>query len=150
MNFARYKCDRRAAQSLMRYDAFSLQVGNEADASRVRNTANKIGVLFIVVARATGRANARPMTGCATKQSGIVDCGLLLSVVRCADDRIGMTVNPSRFTRTHRSGQATMRERGGSIAAGVNGVWSALIQSFDYRIRAPCGTTTSSRNIEMN
>jgi hypothetical protein len=30
MNFARYKCDRRAMQSLMREGAFSLQVRNKS------------------------------------------------------------------------------------------------------------------------
>jgi hypothetical protein len=30
MNFARFKCDRRGVQSLMRKDAFALQIRNEA------------------------------------------------------------------------------------------------------------------------
>jgi hypothetical protein len=30
MNFARYKCDQRAAQGLMREDAFSLHLGKES------------------------------------------------------------------------------------------------------------------------
>jgi hypothetical protein len=33
MNFARFKCDERAVQSLMRNDAFALQLLNVADAS---------------------------------------------------------------------------------------------------------------------
>jgi hypothetical protein len=37
MNFARYKCDKRAAQGLMREDAFSLHLGKK---SRVRAFAN--------------------------------------------------------------------------------------------------------------
>jgi hypothetical protein len=43
MNFARYKCDERAAQALMREDAFSLRLGKKSRDGVFANGGQRVG-----------------------------------------------------------------------------------------------------------
>jgi len=45
MNFARYKCDERAAQGLMREDAFSLHPGKKSPDRVFANGGRRVGAL---------------------------------------------------------------------------------------------------------
>jgi hypothetical protein len=97
MNFARYKCDRRAMQSRMRDDAFSLQVRNEGRHPRFSKCRQIKNILFVVVVRSDLSAVAQRARAEAMKQFETVGYWLLHAF--CAAPMVG--------SRTRRPGQAS-------------------------------------------
>ena len=134
MNFTRYKCDRRTTQGVMRDDAFSLRVRNEGHALRYRNTA-KLNWSAVVVVGAAGSRECAPddrlRDEAIRDRRMIASCLLSLGSARrrWSDRSDGEPVLVHPLTSSRPSEH---REREpGSIAAGVNGLWSALIESLD-------------------
>jgi hypothetical protein len=114
MNFARYKCDRRAMQSRMRDDAFSLQARNEGRHPRSRNAVKSKSILFVVVVRSDLSAVAQRAKAEATRQFETVGCYCFMpSVLRRWSDRAHVV--PAK--RASRARAATRDHRWRSFGA---------------------------------